>query len=152
MKKISVRLGPAVAVLALAVALLAQSKTKTVAIPSTAVIGNEYVSAGGCSDSSREPQIGIPHSELLDTSIQDPVWHIQGVTFRETNKVGNSGIRNVSLSSSKAIKFQIFAGGGGTTQCAPLLGCSCVGASGGSYGTEVTAHYKAGTVTFSVPE
>jgi hypothetical protein len=139
-----------VAVVSLAVALLAQSKSKTVALPSTAVIGNEYASAGGCSDAGHQASIGIPNSQFLDTSVQDPVWHIQGITFRETNKIGNSGIRNVSMASASVVTFQIFAGGGGTTQCIPLVGCSCVGASGGSYGTEVTAHYK--TASFTVPE
>ena len=86
-----------VAVVGLGVALLAQSKSKTVALPSTAVIGNEYASAGGCSDAGHEAQIGIPNSQFLDTTVQDPVWHIQGITFRETNKVGNSGIRNAKL-------------------------------------------------------
>jgi hypothetical protein len=139
-------LAVAVVVLGLAVALLAQ--TKTVKLPSTAVIGNEYASAGGCSDTGHQASIGIPNSEFLDTSIKDPVWHLQGLTFRETNKVGNSGIRNVSMASASVVTFQIFAGGGGTTQCVPLVGCSCVGGSGGSYGTEVTAHYK--TATFNL--
>ena len=151
MKRICVLVSLVLAVLSLAVALFAQAKNKTLAIPSTAVIGNEYQSAGGCSDTAHEAQIGIPHNELLDLSVQDPVWHIQGITFRETTKVGNSGIRNVSLASANVIKFQIFAGGGGTTQCTPF-GCACVGASGGSYGTEVTAHYKAGSVTFNIPD
>jgi hypothetical protein len=132
-------LAVATAVVFLAVALLAQN---VVSLPRTAVIGNEYASAGGCSDTGHEAQIGIPNSKFLDTSVQDSTWHIRGITFRETNKVGNSGIRNVSMASTDAVKFQIFAGGGGTMQCVPLVGCSCVGASGGSYGTEVTAHYK----------
>jgi hypothetical protein len=138
----------AVVVIGLAVALLAQAKSKSVSLPPTAVIGNEYASAGGCSDTGHEAQIGIPNSQFLDTSVQDPVWHIQGITFRETNKIGNSGIRNVSMGSASVVKFQIFAGGGGTMQCVPLVGCSCVNGSGGSYGTEVTAHYK--TATFTV--
>jgi hypothetical protein len=132
-------------VVGLAAVLLAQ--TKTVSLPPSAVIGNEYASAGGCSDAGHQASIGIPNSQYLDTSVTDPVWHLQGLTFRETNKVGNSGIRNVSMASASVVTFQIFAGGGGTTQCVPLVGCSCVGASGGSYGTEVTAHYK--TVSFT---
>ena len=140
-----------IAVVGLAVALLAQPKSNTVALPSTAVIGNEYASAGGCSDTGHQASVGIPNSQFLDTSVKDPVWHLQGVTFRETNKIGNSGIRNVSMASASVVTFQIFAGGGGTTQCVPLIGCSCVGASGGSYGTEVTAHYKTATFTVPVP-
>lgn len=119
---------------------------KSASIPQTAVIGNEYQSAGGCQDSGRDVTIGIPNAEYLDKSVTDKVWHIQGVTFRETNKNGNSGIRNVSMASQNAIKLNIFAGGGGTVQCLPFVGCSCTGGSGGSYGVEVTAHYKHLTV------
>jgi hypothetical protein len=115
---------------------------ETASLPSTAVIGNEYQSAGGCQDTGRDVQIGIPNSARLDTSVRDNVWHLNGLTFRETNKIGNSGIRNVSMASPSVVKLQIFAGGGGSTQCLPFVGCSCVGASGGSYGVEVTAHYK----------
>ncbi len=141
-----------VAVLALASFLFAQAKNKSVQLPPTAVIGNEYQSAGGCQDTGRQVQIGIPNVEYLDRSVVDPTWHIQGVTIRETNKVGNSGIRNVSMASASVVGFQIFAGGGGSTQCIPFGGCSCVGGSGGSYGVEVTAHYKTATFTVPVPE
>ena len=116
---------------------------KAFSLPPTAVIANEYASAGGCQDTGRDVRVGIPNSQFLDLSYKDPVYQIAGVSLRETNKVGNSGVRNVAFDPQVGVlAFQIFAGGGGTTQCLPFVGCSCVGASGGSYGVEVTAHYK----------
>ena len=110
-----------------------------VQFPTTAVFDNEYQSAGGCQDTGREVSIAIPNAGQLDLSIVDPVWHIPGVTFRETTHVGNSGIRNVAISGN-ILRYQIFAGGGGSYEGWPINGC--VGASGGSYGVEVTAHYR----------
>jgi hypothetical protein len=120
--------------------------TNKVSLPQTVVIGNEYQSAGGCQDTGRDVRVGIPNHEYLDLAYKDPHFGIASVSLRETNKVGNSGVRNVAFDPNPGVlSFQIFAGGGGTVQCIPLVGCSCVGASGGSYGVEVTAHYKTNT-------
>ena len=117
---------------------MAVGQTKT-QVPTAAVFDNEYQSAGGCQDTGREVNVPIPHADELDLSVVDPTWHIPGITFRETTKVGTSGIRNVSISGS-TLHYQIFAGGGGSYQGWPVNGC--VNGSGGSYGVEVTAHYK----------
>ena len=116
--------------------LVAQTEVQ---LPTTVVFDNEYQSAGGCQDTGREVSITIPNADQLDLSIVDPVWHIPGITFRETTHVGNSGIRNVAISGN-VLRYQIFAGGGGSYQGWPINGC--VGGSGGSYGVEGTAHYK----------
>ena len=123
---------------------------QTAKLPKTAVIGNEYQAADGCQATGRDVQVGIPNAKYLDQSVEDPTWHIKGLTFRGTTKVGDSGVRNVSMASADVVKFQIFAGGGGTMECPWLLGCHCLGASGGSYGVEVTAHYVNKTLTFHV--
>jgi hypothetical protein len=118
-------------------------QAKTVSIPQTVVVGTEYQSAGGCQDTSRNVRIGIPNHEYLDLKYSDPTHHIAGVSLRETNKNGNSGVRNVKFDPQPGVlSFDIFAGGGGTVQCVPLVGCSCTNASGGSYGIEITAHYN----------
>lgn len=120
------------------------SKPLVVTVPSTLVVANLYQSAGGCQDTGRTERVGIPNFQLLDLGYADPTYKIAGLSLRETNKVGNSGVRNVKFDPSQGVlALDIFAGGGGTTQCPPFLGCSCVGGSGGSYGVEVTAHYKA---------
>lgn len=108
-------------------------------LPATVVFDNEYQSAGSCQDTGREVNIKIPNADQLDLSVVDPTWHIPGITFRPTTSVGTSGIRNVSVNGD-TLHYQIFAGGGGTYQGWPYNGC--VGGSGGSYGVEVTAHYK----------
>ena len=118
----------------------------TISLPPTAVVDTEYQSAGGCQDTGRTVRFGIPESKYLDLNFKDPRYNIAGISVRETTKVGNSGIRNLKFDpQSGVMAFEIFAGGGGSTQCIPLVGCSCVGASGGSYGVEITAHYATST-------
>lgn len=128
----------------------ADSKINKVAIPPTLVIGNLYASAGGCQDTGRTERVGIPNFQLLNLNYKDPVFGIAGVSLRETTKVGNSGVRNVKFDPAQGVlTLDIFAGGGGTVQCLPFVGCSCTNASGGSYGTEITAHYNATNLTLS---
>ena len=115
---------------------LAQSQ-----LPPTVVFDNEYEQAGGCQDTGRQVSVAIPHADQLDLSVVDPTWHIPGITFRATTANGTSGIRNVRVNSGN-LQYEIFAGGGGTKQNIPFKGEVCVGATGGSYGVEVTAHFK----------
>ena len=115
-----------------------------VKIPPTLVIANLYQAAGGCQDTGRNERVGIPNFQLLDLSFKDPTYQIAGLSLTETNKIGNSGVRNVKFDPAKGVlSLDIFAGGGGTVQCPPFIGCQCTGASGGSYGLTVTAHYQA---------
>lgn len=124
-------------------------KTMAVTVPPTLVVANLYQSAGGCQDTGRTERIGIPNYQLLDLGYSDPRYQIAGVSLRETNKVGNSGVRNVKFDPSQGVlSLEIFAGGGGSPEVIPFVGTTCVGASGGSYGVEVTAHYK--TAKFSL--
>jgi hypothetical protein len=126
--------------------VLAQSPP-SVKLPETAVIATQYVSADGCQATGRTVSIGIPNHEYLNLAFKDPRYNISGLSFRELTKVGDSGIRDLKFDpASGAFSFHIFAGGGGTMQCLPIVGCKCVGASGGSYGVEVTAHYKPTTI------
>jgi hypothetical protein len=124
---------------------------QTVTIPHTVVIATEYASAGGCQDTGRNVRIGIPNFQLLDLAFHDAGSGISGLSLRETTKVGNSGWRNVHFDPAGGVlSLDLFAGGGGSVQCIPLVGCPCVGSSGGSIGAEVTAHYKQG-LSFQVP-
>ena len=91
-------------------------------------------------DTGRQVSITIPHADQLDLSVVDPVWRTAGITFRPTTSNGTSGIRNVSI-SGETLRYEIFAGGGGTVESFPFKGSTCVGATGGSEGVEVTAHY-----------
>lgn len=97
-------------------------------LPAGVVFANEYQSAGGCQDTGREVNIAIPNADRLDLSVEDPTWHIRGTTFRETTRVGNPGIRNVSISGN-TLRYQVFAGGGGSYEGWPINGC--VNGSGG---------------------
>ena len=111
-------------------------------LPATLVFDNEYQQAGGCQDTGRQVSVAIPNASKLDTSVTDPSWHIPGITFRATTANGNSGIRNVRVNGDQ-LQYEIFAGGGGTTVGGSFgIPKSCAGATGGSYGVEVTAHYK----------
>ena len=126
------------------------TKPMAVSIPPTLVVANLYASAGGCQDTSRSERVGIPNFQLLDLAFKDPTYQIAGVSLSEINKIGNSGVRNVKFDPAQGVlALDIFAGGGGTVQCVPFLGCSCTGASGGSYGVEITAHYKAAKFTLT---
>jgi hypothetical protein len=128
----------------------ATSKFNKVAVPPTLIIANLYASAGGCQDTGRTERVGIPNFQLLNLTYKDPSFGIAGLSLRETNKVGNSGVRNVKFDPAQGVlTLDIFAGGGGTVQCVPFIGCSCVGASGGSYGTEITAHYNSTNLTLT---
>jgi hypothetical protein len=128
----------------------AAPQVSKVMIPPTLVIGNLYASADGCQDTGRTDRVGIPNSQLLDLSFADPTYKIAGVSLRETTKVGKSGVRNVKFDPAQGVlSLDIFAGGEGTTQCLPFVGCRCVGASGGSYGVEITAHYKSAKLTLT---
>jgi hypothetical protein len=62
--------------------------------------------------------------------------------IRTLSRVGTSGIRNVRINSGN-LQYEIFAGGGGT-KGGGFFGVPefCAGATGGSQGVEVTAHYK----------
>lgn len=110
-------------------------------LPATVVFDNEYQQAGGCQDTGRQVSVAIPNFDKLDTSVVDPTWHIPGITFRATTANGKSGIRNVRINGGN-LQYEIFAGGGGTKQGGGLFPEVCVGGTGGSYGVEVTAHYK----------
>ena len=110
-------------------------------LPATQVFDNEYQQAGRCQDTGRQVSVAIPHADQLDMSVIDRTWHIPGITFRPTTANGNSGIRNVRVNGNQ-LQYDIFAGGGGSHQTIPFKGDVCVGATGGSYGVEVTAHYK----------
>jgi hypothetical protein len=119
--------------------------TTTVTIPPTVVLATLYQSADGCQDTGRTVVIGIPTYQYLDQTFKDPKYNIPGLAFRELTKVGNSGIRDLKYEFGN-FSFLIFASGGGSVQCVPFGGCRCTGASGGSYGVEVTAHYKPTTL------
>lgn len=114
-------------------------------VPPTVTIGDYYQQAGGCQDTGSTQRVGIPHPEVLDLSYTDPTYGISGVQLVETTHVGSAGIRNVGFDATAGVlKFDIWASGGGSTQCVPFGPCGCVGATGASYGVRVIAHYVAG--------
>jgi hypothetical protein len=112
-------------------------------LPATVVFDNEYQQAGGCQDTGRQVSVKIPNADKLDAAVTDPTWHVPGITFRATTANGTSGIRNVRVNGDQ-LQYEIFAGGGGT-KAGGSFGIPefCKDASGGSYGVEVTAYYKA---------
>jgi hypothetical protein len=113
-------------------------------VPKEVVIASLYQQADGCQDTGRSVRIGIPNPELLDLSQVDSAnGGISGISLRTTTKNHNSGWRNVAFDpASGVLALDLFAGGAGTKQCLPFVGCTCVGAEGGSIGAEVTAHYQ----------
>jgi hypothetical protein len=107
-------------------------------MPARLKIASVYQAADGCQDTGREVAVSIPNADRLDISYNGPV---AGIELVETTKNGNSGYRNIAFGNG-TVTFQLFAGGGGTKQNIPFVGEKCIGASGGSIGEDIYAHYK----------
>ncbi|HZR65458.1 MAG TPA: hypothetical protein VFA85_09950 [Terriglobales bacterium] len=110
-------------------------------LPERVKIASAYQEAGGCQDTARAFAVSIPHVERLNTSLSGP---ISGIELVQTTNNGRSGIRNLAFGSG-SVTFDLFAGGGGSAQHIPwpVDRDVCVGASGGSTGYDVYAHYSA---------
>jgi len=107
-------------------------------MPARLKIASVYQAADGCQDTGKDMAVAIPNSDRLDISYNGPV---AGIELVETNRNGVSGYRNIAFGNG-TVTFQLYAGGGGSKQTIPLFGEKCVGATGGSIGEDIYAHYK----------
>ncbi|HEX9148646.1 MAG TPA: hypothetical protein VF958_05725 [Thermoanaerobaculia bacterium] len=126
-RRIGIAVGLSVAVFLPAVADAESSRPVQ---PSTFLtLGGAYtVEAGGCERHSRN--FRVSSRRPIDISKVEKGQIVSGVHFKERERAGRAGWRNVSVSSDgRAVDFELFAEGAGHIQSVPSEGRQCVEAA-----------------------